>query len=156
MGLLNSIFANTPGGMVAEGVKGAFQGIGALAKDLRSAITGEISPEKKADLLEKTLTLEAMANSGQLEINKAEAQNPSVFVSGPRPAFLWVGAISLACYFIPQYVMAAILWTRQCWSANALAPFPIAEPAGLMELCALLLGVAGLRTIEKIKGVARN
>lgn len=152
MGFLGDIFAGAASGTI----KGTFEGIGSLAKDLRSAITGEISPEKKAEIDQKLLELESKAMEGQNAINIAEASNPNVFVSGWRPAIGWVGAISLGSYFIPQYLMAAVLWVKVSWAAQVLAPFPIPEPGGLLELVGLMLGVGTLRMIEKVKGVARS
>lgn len=152
MGFLGDI----AGGLASGTIKGTLQGIGSLARDLRSAITGEISPEKRADIESKLLELEAMANMGQLEVNKVEAANPNVFVSGWRPALGWVGALALACYFIPQYVLAAVLWVKISWAAQTLAAFPIPEPGGLLELVMLMLGAGALRTVEKIKGVNRT
>ena len=151
MGFLGSILAEGAAGSI----QGIFSGIGTLAKDLRQAITGEISADKKAELLNKTLELEVMAQSGQMTVNQEEAKHRSVFVAGWRPAFGWVGAISIAAYFIPQYIMASVLWVHSCWSTMAMQPFPIPEPAGLLELVGLMLGVGTLRTIEKIKGVTK-
>lgn len=151
MGILGDLV----GGATLGGVKGVFEGIGSLAKDLRSAFTGEISVEKKAELLAKTVELEGMANLGQLEVNKQEAAHRSIFVAGWRPAIGWVGAVSLACYFIPQYLMASVLWAKTCWGAQAISSFPISEPGGLIQLVSLMLGVGILRTVEKLKGASQ-
>jgi len=152
MGIFGSIFKD----ITLGGVKGVFEGVGSLAKDLRSAITGEISPEKKAEIEGKLLELESLSQQGQMEVSKQEAAHPSVFVSGGRPAVIWVCAISIGTYYIPQYVMAAILWTKACWIASTLLPYPIPEPEGIIALVSALLGLGALRTIEKFKGVARN
>lgn len=138
----------------AEGtIKGTLEGIGTLAKDIRSAITGELSPEKKAEILNKAIDIENMTNSGQIQINAVEAAHPKLFVAGWRPNLGWVCGISIGLYFIPQYLVAAVLWMKLCWSANQLVPYPIPEPAGLMELVGLMLGLGGMRLVEKIKGV---
>jgi len=138
------------GGATLSGVKGIFEGVGSLAKDIRSAITGEISPEAKAELLEKASQLEALGQQGQLKVNEAEAAHRSVFVAGWRPFIGWVCGVSLASYFIPQYLLAAILWVRACWAAQALVPYPIPEPAGLITLLTGMLGLGVLRTVEKM------
>jgi len=143
------------GGIAAEGLRGTFEGIGSLAKDLRSAITGEISPEKKAEIEQKVLEIEAQSKLGQLEINRQEAAHPSVFVSGWRPAIGWVCAISLGSFFIPKHIMAAILWTKAAWIAQSLPPYPI-DAKGILELTGGMLGLALWRTLEKRSGVARN
>jgi hypothetical protein len=64
------------GDMSFGGVKGLLEGAGTFAKDIRSAITGEISPEKKAELLQKADELESQGMVAQAEINKIEAASP--------------------------------------------------------------------------------
>ena len=64
-------------------IKGAgeiLKGAGTFAKDVRSAITGELSPEKKAELelrakeLEaRALEIDAASMQAQVEVNKIEA-----------------------------------------------------------------------------------
>jgi hypothetical protein len=88
-------------------------------------------------------------DQAQNEINKAEAQNPSLFVSGWRPAVGWICTSALAY----QYVLCPLAG----WLA-ALAHYPLPTPPKLDEtlwqLLFGLLGMGGLRTFEKIKGVA--
>ena len=91
----------------------------------------------------------------QVEINKLEAQHKSLFVAGWRPAIGWVCALSLAFYFIPQYIVATILWAKLSWAAQAIVLYPVSA-TGLMELVFALLGMATLRTYEKTQNVARN
>ena len=152
MGILSSLVKDATLG----GVQGVFEGIVSLAKDIRSAITGEVSPEAKAKIEEGLLKLESMAQEGQLKVNEQEAKHPSVWVSGWRPGVGWVCVVSLGSYFIPQYLMAAVLWTKACWVANALLPYPIAEPKGILELVIGMLGLAVFRSYEKRTGVARS
>lgn len=90
----------------------------------------------------------------QAEINKIEAQHRSVFVAGWRPGIGWVCAVSLAAYYVPQYTLAAVLWTRASWEAAALQPYPVTAD-GLLELVLALLGMATVRTIEKLNGRAK-
>ncbi len=52
---------NILGSLLSGGITEAFSGIGQLAKDIRSAITGEPSPEKMAELNEKLMELEFSA-----------------------------------------------------------------------------------------------
>lgn len=91
----------------------------------------------------------------QVELNRLEAQHRSVFVAGWRPAIGWVCAMALGCYYLPQFALAALLWLRLAWAAEALPPYPVTEIAGLTELVVALLGLAGLRTVEKAAGKAR-
>lgn len=91
----------------------------------------------------------------QVELNKIEAAHRSIFVAGWRPFIGWVGGVSLGCYYIPQFVMASIIWTRQSWGMGTLVPYPVTEISGLTELVIALLGLAGLRTYEKREGVTK-
>lgn len=122
-------------------------GIGAVA-DLANTVVGKIWPDK-SDQEKQQLAAAVMVVQGQLDINKNEAANPSVFVSGWRPFIGWVCG-------------AACVWN---WIGLPIAKFamlaighPIAmSPADLSEMLPILmgmLGLGGLRTVEKINGVA--
>jgi len=81
----------------------------------------------------------------QIELNKVEAQHRSTFVAGARPFILWVCGTALAFTFV---INPILIWlTRQ--------PGPQLQTDVLMELIVALLGLAGYRTVEKIKGVAK-
>jgi hypothetical protein len=90
----------------------------------------------------------------QAEINKLEAQHRSWFVAGWRPAIGWVCGISLFMYFVPQFIIASILWTKACWVAEKLVAYP-ADASGLFELILAMLGMATIRTVEKINRVTK-
>lgn len=81
----------------------------------------------------------------QASINVAEASNPSLFVSGWRPAIGWVGAIGLAYQYVVRPFAVGAGWHD----------LPSLD-SSLMELVMAMLGLGGLRTFEKIKGVARK
>ena len=79
----------------------------------------------------------------QAEINTAEASNSNVFVSGWRPAIGWIGAGGLAYHFILRPIFVGLGWTS----------LPTLDGM-LFELIFAMLGFGGLRTYEKLKGVA--
>lgn len=86
--------------------------------------------------------------SGQVELNKLEAQSTSLFRSGWRPAVGWICVFALAYHmlFRPLVGWAAAFWG---W------PFP--PPLEIDTLLTLLFGLLGLgayRTAEKIKGLS--
>ena len=56
--------------------------------------------------------IELKPASMQVELNKIEAAHRSPFVAGWRPFIGWVSGTALAFYFIPQYVMATIVWVK--------------------------------------------
>jgi hypothetical protein len=102
-------------------------------KDKAAAIAHDL-----ATLAEKQHHSAMMA---QLEVNKAEAQHPSLFVSGWRPAVGWVCVLGLGVNFL-------------------VVPFvPTLEPldtATMMPILMGMLGLGGLRSLEKVNKVERN
>lgn len=91
----------------------------------------------------------------QAEINKLEATHRSVFVAGWRPFIGWVCGVSLGAFYIPQFAIAAFLWVRHCLLTNTLQSYPIEDVSGLLELVLAMLGMAALRTIDKLNRVAK-
>ena len=85
----------------------------------------------------------------QLEINAREAAHPSVFVAGWRPFFGWAGGIG--------FIYATMLQPLLTWWAQIKgvpAP-PILNIDLLWVVITGMLGIGGLRTFEKSKGVAK-
>ena len=122
-------------------------GLGAIS-ELASTVVNKIWPDK-TEAEKQQLAAAVMVVQGQLDINKAEAGNPSVFVSGWRPFIGWVCGTACAWNWIglPIAKTALAVWDH-----------PIAlAPADLTEMLPVLLGMLGLgtlRTIEKIKNAA--
>lgn len=129
----------------------ALKGIGSLARDLRAAFTGEIDPAKQAEIQTRILEIESKANEGQIRVNEVEAKNPSLFVSGWRPAVGWVCVFALAYHYI---VNRLIEWGLAIWYPTIIPPtFDLGD---LILILGGLLGLGGLRTFERHKGVARK
>lgn len=105
--------------------------------------------EAKAKLLELSLSGEFQQMVGQLEINKAEAQNPNVFVSGWRPFIGWMCGIGLFYSFLGYPILQ---WVAVTMKPGFIPPILVTD--NLMELVLAMLGLGGLRTFEKIKNVA--
>jgi hypothetical protein len=105
------------------------------------AAKAKAEAELRADLL--------ASDRAQMEVNKAEAASGSVFVAGWRPAIGWVCAAAVAYTYL---LVPVGMWL------SFLVGKPIAKPpvldANLWELMFAMLGLGGLRTFEKIKGVA--
>lgn len=86
---------------------------------------------------------------GQIEVNKIEAANASIFVSGWRPAIGWVCALALAYQYLLKPLAMGILPNF----GIAIAPLPGLDD-NLWQLMMGMLGMGGLRTMEKMQGVA--
>jgi hypothetical protein len=87
--------------------------------------------------------------AGQMEVNKAEAANPNVFVSGWRPFIGWVCGLG----FGVQFVFGPLAeWGSSLYGHPV--KFPPMDTGTMMPLLLGMLGLGGLRTAEKIQGVA--
>lgn len=101
--------------------------------------------------------IEAELIAGQQRINEAEAQHASLFVAGWRPAIGWIGAAALGYQFV-LYPFMVWGWTAMQgagWVPASLSPPPVLDADALWVILTGMLGIAGLRSWEKGKGVAR-
>lgn len=89
---------------------------------------------------------------GQIEVNKAEAQHPSVFVAGARPAVMWVGAVGLAYAAIIEPI--ARFLARVCFGYEG--DFPVLDTTITMQILFGILGLGAYRSYEKINDVQTN
>lgn len=89
-------------------------------------------------------------DAAQLQVNAAEAANPSLFVSGWRPAAGWVCVGGLLVQTVGYPLMG---WALSIWSPGT--PMPVIDTDTLMGLLVPLLGLGAYRSYEKAKGVAR-
>ncbi len=120
--------------------------------DLVGGLLDGLSGDRKARAEEALAVIRAVQseNEGQQRVNEAEASHPSLFVAGWRPAVGWVCAAGLAYQY---FLRPLVEWGVGVWSPGA--PLPPTLDGGLMELVLALLGIGGLRTIEKCRGVRR-
>jgi len=104
----------------------------------------------EAEYQREVLAIAAKAEAEQREINKAEAAHSSIFVAGWRPAIGWVCALALGFQYLlrPLFVWAAGIWWPQ-------APGLPGIDEALWQLMFGMLGLGGLRSFEKTKGVAK-
>ena len=110
-----------------------------------------IEAQGKVDALKTQLATELQYTLGQLEINKIEAASTSLFVSGWRPAVGWTGALGYGYEFLLRPLGNGLA------VAYGFPPiFPGIEVDALSSLLFGLLGLGTLRTVEKVKGVARH
>ena len=112
-------------------------------KDLRSRLSHEI-----ATMAEKNAHEQIKA---QLDINKTEAQHNSLFVSGWRPAVGWTCCLGMAANFliIPMTNFALAL-------ASSNITIPLIDLETMLPVLLGMLGLGGMRSFEKSKGVSRK
>ena len=112
-------------------------------KDMKNKLAHEVATlaERHAQELAK----------GQLEINKAEASHKSIFVAGWPPFIGWTCGIAL-CWHL---VLATVTIFR-CASLNVVIPeLPTFDMGSLMTVLMGMLGLGGLRSFEKYKGLTK-
>ena len=112
-------------------------------------VLDKIFPDKsssdaaKARLIELQMNGELQQIMGQLEINKEEAKNVNLFVSGWRPGIGWTCGLALFYMFLVRPISTGF--------GHEMPPIDL---EALNTLLFAMLGVAGLRTVEKVKGIA--
>jgi len=111
--------------------------------DKRNKLAHEI-----ATLAEKQAHELAMA---QIKVNQEEAQHKSIFVSGWRPFIGWSCGIALFYHYLLQPVLIFVML-----SFGHSIELPAFDMASLLTVLMGMLGLGGLRTFEKIKGVSRE
>jgi hypothetical protein len=85
----------------------------------------------------------------QMEVNKAEAESASVFKGGWRPFVGWVCGAAFAMHFLLFPIVNYTLVISGI--PPVVIPFDMQT---LMSVLMGMLGMGGLRTYEKMKGVA--
>ena len=92
----------------------------------------------------------AKIDVAQLEVNKAEAASRNIFVAGWRPCLGWVGALSVAYVYLLQPILNMIL---QLFDVHI--DWVVLDLGQLMPLILGMLGMGGLRSFEKAKGLTK-
>lgn len=96
----------------------------------------------------KEIDAQLQMAQGQMDTNKIEAANPSIFVSGWRPAMGWC---CVAIFFANFIGVPLLAWL------SPLLHVPPPPRLDFSEVMPVLLGMLGLSTnrmLEKFKGVA--
>jgi hypothetical protein len=87
----------------------------------------------------------------QIELNKVEASSPSIMKSGWRPFIGWTCGIAFAYHFVMQPLLVFILVAV----GEPVPALPEFDMGALMTVLGGMLGLGGLRTFEKYKGVSK-
>ena len=153
MGLLTNI-GKALGGASGEAVKETLNGVGDAAIKIRTAITGDLPPNIKAEVELHLADLDNALQLAQAKINEIEASSDSLFKSGWRPAIGWVCAISLAVYYIPRFALGTGLWFWASLNARTLQTMPEMGIQDIIGLVLSLIGVGIMRSYDKKAGTA--
>jgi hypothetical protein len=91
------------------------------------------------------------ANLAQIDLNKQEAAHQSMFVAGWRPFVGWTCGVALAYHFLIAPLLSFVLVLY-----GIDTPMPEFEFSQLSTILMGMLGLGGLRSYEKMKGVHRD
>ena len=111
--------------------------------------------DQKAKLAHELATMaDKLAHEQQLAqmaINKEEASSGSLFKGGWRPFVGWICGIAFFYHFVCQPVIIFIV----AMSGVDIPELPKFEMTTLLTVLGGLLGIGGLRTYEKQKGLTK-
>jgi Holin of 3TMs, for gene-transfer release len=122
-----------------------------LGKDLIDRFIPDKSEAARveAEFLRMAAQGELQQVIAQLEINAKEAQHASIFVAGWRPFFGWAGGFGFVYATMGQPLLA---WIS---AMNGWAAPPTLNLDLLWVVVTGMLGIGGLRTFEKSKGISK-
>jgi|TARA_R110000824_G_scaffold189789_2_gene371208 hypothetical protein len=130
--------------------------IGAILPSVME-VAGRFLPEDKEKRaaaereIEAQLTLHlAKIDLAQLDVNKTEAAHRSVFVSGWRPMIGWTCGAAMCLNFL-IFPLASFVLAQ----TGHLIELPTLDMSEMMPVLMGILGLGGLRTVEKIKQVSK-
>ena len=107
-----------------------------------------LDADEKAKLAHEIATLAERQSHesvmAQIKVNEVQAAHKSLFVAGGRPAIMWICALGLLYNVFIHPILD--IWLDM----------PVVNTDILMPVMMGLLGLGGLRTAEKFKGVARE
>ena len=118
-------------------------------------VAGRFLPEDKAkraaaerEIKAKLTKSLADIDLANLKINEADAKSGNWFQSGWRPFIGWSCGFALAYTYVMQPILTFVLA-----QAGYLVDLPAVNLGEMMPVLMGLLGLGGLRTFEKVKGI---
>jgi len=119
------------------------------AKLLDKVIPDKDAREKaQAELIKASQDQDFQLSLAQIKVNEEEAKSDSLFKSGWRPSIGWTCSIAFILHFVAFPVINFIIVSLGY--KEVVISFDMAT---LMTVLGGLLGIGGLRTYEKLKGI---
>ena len=126
------------------GIGNIIQGVGQVAEHF-------VTTDKERMALElEARKLDQANDMAQISVNTEEAKSASLFVSGWRPFVGWVCGFALFYVAILDPIARFVAEVIYSYSGK----FPEIDTTITMQVLFGLLGLGGMRTYEKSKGVA--
>jgi len=126
------------------GIGGVIEAVGKVAGDLVTTDKERMAADLEA------YKAETDRMQGQIETNKIEAASSSLFVSGARPAVMWICAFALAYASVIEPIARFV---ARVWFGYS-GDFPVIDTDLTMQVLIGVLGLGAYRSFEKAKGVA--
>lgn len=126
-------------------IAGIIDSVGKVAGDLITTDKERMQLELEGRKLDQAIDL------AQIGVNTEEAKSTSWFVAGGRPFILWVCGLALSYASLIEPIARFIAKVAFGYTGE----FPVIDTDLTMQVLFGLLGLGGLRTFEKIRGVAR-
>ena len=119
------------------------------AKLLDKVIPDKDAREKaQAELIKAAQDQDFQLALAQIKVNEEEAKSDNIFKSGWRPSIGWTCSVAFILHFVAfpiiNFVIVALGYKEVVISFDM---------ATLMTVLGGLLGIGGLRTYEKVKGI---
>ena len=148
---MNPLISTILGGLNIDGILGRFFPSKEKAQEFKATLEQELLRQ------EGEITKAALAcQAAQIDVNKTEAASSSLFVAGWRPAIGWVCGFALAWQFVLAPLLGyAIALIAQFYGVKVPA-LPVLDSSQLYPVLMGMLGLGGMRTFEKLKGVDRS
>jgi|TARA_R110002012_G_scaffold119338_3_gene268440 hypothetical protein len=120
-------------------------------------VAGRFLPEDKEKRAAAEREIEAQLTThlakidlAQLDINKTEAAHRSIFVAGWRPFIGWSCGLAMCLNFL-IFPLASFVLAQ----TGHLVELPNLDMTQMMPVLMGMLGLGGLRTVEKIKKITK-
>ena len=125
-------------------------GIGSVIESVGKVAEHFVTTDKEKMAMEIEMRkLDQALDMAQLAVNTEEAKSSSVFVSGWRPAIGWICGLGLL--YVSVLLPVAQFIAKMYGYAGS---FPEVDTTITMQVLFGMLGLSGMRTYEKTKGVA--
>jgi len=126
-------------------------GIGSIIESVGKVAGDLITTDKEKMQLEiENRKLDQAMDLAQIEVNKIEAASSSLFTSGWRPYIGW----GCGTAFLYSAMFEPIMRFVAQVAFDYKGPFPQLDTNLTMQVLLGMLGLAGMRSYEKSKGVA--
>lgn len=145
-GFLGALFGS---GAVAAGeaVAKPIEAVGTILDKLFT------SDDEKLTRAEAMKRLDMIPDSDMRQVLMLDARSNFWFQANWRPAIGWVCVLSLLAYYPPRFIAATVMWILQLQKAGVWLPPPEVGVSDILGLVGTLMGMAGLRSWEKGKGI---